>query len=124
MVCYGQHKFLGRVLHLFSTIDDIFWVVESSCTWSSDDRVVARRRVGNLDGRDVLHWLTQCHSTQEQLPGDREGMKVRRRRRGREREWDREEDCKEIEKEKEGKGEEGEKERERDGKREKAEVKE
>ena len=57
--CYDQR---GRV-HLFSTIDDIFWVVESSCTWPSNDRVVARRCVGNLDGCDVLHWLTQCHST-------------------------------------------------------------
>ena len=45
--------------------------------------------MGNLDGRDVLHWLTQCHSTQEQLPGDREGVRGREdeRERGKRKGW-------------------------------------
>lgn len=57
--------------HLFSTVDDILWVVEASSTGPANDRVVARGSVGNANGRCLLNWLAQSYTTQQQLPAQK-----------------------------------------------------
>ena len=50
---------------LFSSVDDVLWVVESTGAGPPYDGVVAGRGVGDTHGRNLLHGLAQRYAAQQ-----------------------------------------------------------
>ena len=57
-------------MYLFSPVDDILRVVQSTSTWSAYHRVVAGRGVSYPHRRQLLHRLAEGHTTQQQSSGN------------------------------------------------------
>ncbi len=61
-----HHPTMTIMTHLFSSIDDILWIVQAASTRSTNHRVVARGSVCYLNSCQLLHWFAQSHSAHEQ----------------------------------------------------------